>query len=311
MLYGGGTRFNGPRRASIMRFASKIPDNAKTSAAADYLAGRFTYHNKEKWTELIREGRVFVNNVLCGEDGRVKAGDAIAYEPPEFEEPAANLSYSIIYEDEWMLCVNKPGNLLVHRAGKSFRGNLVYLLRQTNTPPYPNCHPVHRLDRDTSGTVLFAKNAEQGAVLGNLFRDNLVTKRYAAIVRGYPDIETPFGIDKPIAPDPNAKPGDSPCKFMTDENGKPACTVIEEAKRCGNGYSLLTARPLTGRTHQIRVHLASIGLPIAGDRTYGGGGGIPRQALHCGSLSFIHPYADTECTITAPLPEDMMSIISS
>jgi len=293
-----------------MRFTSKIPDNTKTPiAAVDYLAGRFTYHNKETWTELIREGRVFVNDVRCGEESLAEAGDTIAYAPREFEEPAANLSYSIIYEDEWMLCVNKPGNLLVHRAGKSFRNNLVYLLRQTNTPPYPNCHPVHRLDRDTSGTVLFAKDAEQGAVLGNLFRDNLVTKRYAAVVCGHTDIETPFCIDKPIAPDPNAKIGDSPCKFMTDENGKPARTIIEEAKRCNNGYSLLTVRPLTGRTHQIRVHLASIGLPIAGDKIYGGTAEVQRQALHCGSLSFTHPYTNIECVITAPLPEDMVSMV--
>jgi len=290
-----------------MRFASKIPDNAKTPiAAADYLAGRFTYHNKEEWTELIREGRVFVNNVLCGENSRVIAGDTIVYAPREFEEPEANLSYSIIYEDECMICVNKPGNLLVHRAGKSFRNNLVYLLRHANTPPHPNCHPVHRLDRNTSGAVLFAKNAEHGAALGNLFRDNLVTKRYAALVRGHPNIETPFSIDKPIAPDPDATVGASPCKFIVDENGKPACTIVEEAKLFNNGYSLLKIRPLTGRTHQIRVHLASIGLPIAGDILYGGDPAAPRQALHCESLSFIHPYTNTECVITATLPEDMM-----
>jgi len=302
---------NKPRLAFIMRFTSKIPGNAKTPiAAADYLAGRFTYHNKEKWIELIREGRVFVNDVKCDEESLAKSGDTIAYAPRDFEEPAANLSYSIIYEDEWMLCVNKPGNLLVHRAGKSFRNNLVYLLRHANTPQYPNCHPVHRLDRNTSGAVLFAKTAEQGAILGNLFRDNLVTKRYVALVLGHLSIETPFSIDKPIAPDPNATVGTSQCKFMADENGKPACTIIEEAKHFNNGYSLLTVRPLTGRTHQIRVHLASIGFPIAGDSLYGGDANAPRQALHCESLSFVHPYTNTECTITAPLPEDIRKVLS-
>jgi len=294
-----------------MIFTSKIPDNIRTPAAvADYLTDRFTYHSKEEWSEIVGEGRVFVNNVRCGKDGFVEAGDTIAYEPREFEEPAANLSYSIIYEDEWTLCVNKPGNLLTHRAGKSFRNNLVYLLRNANTPPYPNCHPVHRLDRDTSGAALFAKDAEQSAIFGNLFRDNLVVKRYAAIVRGYPNIETPFSIDKPIAPDKNATPGNGPCRFTVDESGKPARTVIEEARRFDNGFSLLTVRPLTGRTHQIRVHLASIGFPIAGDRVYGGDGNARRQALHCESLSFTHPHTNVECTITAPIPEDMIDIIA-
>jgi len=300
-----------------MIFTSKIPDNVKTPvAAADYLAGRFTYHSKEEWTELIRDGRIFVNNVRCYEESRAKAGDAIAYEPREFEEPAANLSYSVIYEDEWMFCVNKPGNLLVHRAGKSFRNNLVYLLRRVHTPPYPNCHPVHRLDRDTSGAVLFAKNAEHGAVFGNLFRDNSVAKRYVAAVRGRPDTETPFSINKPIARDKSAAVGNAPCRFMVDEsNGKPACTVIEGIRRFNNGYSLLTVRPLTGRTHQIRVHLASIGFPIVGDAVYGGDVNIcinnkpvQRQALHCESLSFIHPYTNIECAISAPLPDDMKGI---
>jgi len=294
-----------------MRFSSNVPAHIRTPiAAADYLTGRFTYHNKERWTELIRDGRVFVNNLRCGEGDLVKAGDTVTYEPYEFEEPPANLSYKIIYEDEWMLCVDKPANLLVHRAGKSFRNNLVYQLRNVNTPPYPNCHPVHRLDRDTSGAVLFAMDAEQGAILGNLFRDDLVTKKYAALVSGEININTPFNIDKPIGPDPNATPGKAQCKFSVNETGKPACTIIEEVSSFNNGFSLLKVRPITGRTHQIRVHLASIGFPIVGDQLYGGVDNTPiqRQALHCESLSFTHPYTNIECTMTAPLPDDIVSL---
>jgi len=139
----------------------------------------------------------------------------------------------------------------------------------------------------------------------------LVTKRYAAVARGHLGVETPFEIDKPIAPDKNATVGNSPCKFAVDESGKPARTIIEGIRRIGNGFSLLTVRPLTGRTHQIRVHLASIGFPIAGDTLYGGACiNINRQALHCESLSFIHPYTNTECVITAPLPDDITSIIN-
>jgi len=295
-----------------MIFSSKIPANIRAPiAVADYLSYRFTYHNKDKWMELIHEGRVRVNNNTCNEYDLIKAGDTVAYEPYDFEEPAANLSYSIIYEDEWMLCVDKPGNLLVHRAGKSFRNNLVYLLRNVNTPPYPNCHPVHRLDRGTSGAVLFAKNAECGAALGNLFRDDRVVKRYAAIVHGHPNINTPFSIDKPIAPDISATPGNAPCRFKVDDGGKSACTVIEEVRSFNNDFSLLTVRPLTGRTHQIRVHLSSIGFPIIGDPIYNeiNNNPISRQALHCESLSFIHPYKNIECTMTAPLPDDISAII--
>lgn len=292
-----------------MKLSSAVPANIKKPiSAVEYLAARFTYHAKEKWAELIREGRVFVNGARCGETGFVSAGDSVEYEPEEFEEPEADLSYSIIYEDEWALCVNKPGNLLVHRAGKSFRNNLTCLLRNTHTPPYPDCRPAHRLDRDTSGAVLFAKDMGHCAAFGNLFRDNKVEKRYAAVVRGYSDIDTPFSIDKPLAKDSAAVPGNAPCRFKIDESGKSAVTIVERAQRLDNGFTLLSIMPLTGRTHQIRVHLASIGFPIVGDTVYGGehlgDGSTPprRMLLHCESLSFAHPYANAECAITAPLP---------
>jgi 23S rRNA pseudouridine1911/1915/1917 synthase len=294
---------------AYMRFSSTVPANIrKPVPAVDYLANRFTYHTHDAWAELVRAGRVFVNDERRDESAFVKAGDAVAYEPEPFEEPGADLSYSIIYEDEWALCVNKPGNLLVHRAGKSFRNNLTYLLRNNNAPPYPNCRPAHRLDRGTSGAVLFAKTAEYGSAFGNLFRDSKVVKRYAALVRECPNIDTPFIIDKPIAPDESAIPGSSPCKFKVNESGKPAVTVIDNAKRLDNGFSLLSIRPLTGRTHQIRVHLSSIGFPIIGDTAYSGDDSLfPRLALHCESLSFTHPCTNTECTITAPFPDDFKS----
>jgi RluA family pseudouridine synthase len=290
-----------------MRFSSKTPGNIRNPVPlVDYLAARFTYHIREEWAGLIRAGRVFVNGGPCEESTGIIAGDTVDYEPEEFEEPEADLSYSIIYEDEWALCVNKPGNLLVHRAGKSFRNNLTYRLRNTHTPPYPDCHPAHRLDRGTSGVILFAKTAAYGSAFGNLFRDNKVIKKYAAVVRGYPDIDTPFNIDKPIAKDEEATPGNAPCKFKIDKSGKPAVTIIEKARRLDNELTLLSVRPLTGRTHQIRVHLASVGFPIIGDPVYGrDNSSFSRLALHCELLSFPHPYTGTDCIITAPLPEDM------
>ncbi|MDR0330472.1 MAG: RluA family pseudouridine synthase [Chitinispirillales bacterium] len=300
-----------------MIFSSAVPANVRAPIAVTrYLAGRFTYYNETQWAEIVREGRISINGARCGETGSVAAKDTVSYEPKEFEEPAADLSYKIIYEDEWMLCVNKPGNLLVHRAGKSFRNNLVYQLRHASEPPYPGCRPVHRLDRGTSGAVLVAKDSEQGAVFGKLFSENQVTKRYKAVVRGRPNLATPFTIDAPIAVDGN--PG-GPCKFRADAGGKPACTVVEGVERFDNGLSLLAVRPITGRTHQIRVHLASIGLPVVGDKVYGGGedGGIngidtiQRQALHCESLSFTHPHTNSILEIRAELPEDILCMIEN
>jgi len=279
-----------------MLFSSQLPCNIKTPVAVtDYLSSRFTYHTAENWAAIVREGRVFINSARCGETDTVIAGDTLSYDPGDFDEPEADLSYSIIYEDEWILAVNKPSNLLVHRAGRSFRSNLVYQLRHNANPPYPDCHPVHRLDRDTSGVVLVAKNSEQGALFGNLFAQGKVTKIYRALVKGCPDIKLPFTIDSPISKD---KESSAPFKFKVDDAGKPATTVIEKIQSLGNGLSLLTVKPITGRTHQIRVHLASIGFPIVGDRVYGESAGT-RQALHCESLSFVHPHTGKGCKITA------------
>jgi len=279
-----------------MLFSSQLPCNIKTPVAVtDYLSRRFTYHTAENWAAIVREGRVFINGARCIETDTVKAGDTLSYDPGEFEEPEADLSYSIIYEDEWILAVNKPSNLLVHRAGKSFRNNLIYQLRHNANTPYPDCHPVHRLDRDTSGVVLVAKNSFQGSIFGYLFAQGKVTKIYKAIVKGRPDIKLPFVIDGPILED---KEGSAPFRFKVDDTGKPATTIIEKIQKFDNDLSLLTVKPITGRTHQIRVHLASIGFPIVGDRVYGDGIGT-RQALHCESVAFTHPHTGNVCKITA------------
>jgi RluA family pseudouridine synthase len=256
-----------------------------------------------EWTKIINEGRILINDNRCGDTNTIKAGDTITYDPGDFEEPEANLSYSIIFEDEWILAVDKPANLLVHRAGRSFRNNLVYQLRCVNTPPYPGCHPVHRLDRDTSGVVLIAKNSEVMKEFAVMFNEGRITKIYRAIIGGQPDFKTPFMIDSPISADKNSG---VPFKFKVCDNGKPASTTIEDVRHLDNGLSMLTIKPLTGRTHQIRVHLAAAGFPIVGDKTYGSSEhcGFSRQALHCESLSFIHPYTGRQCEITAELPCD-------
>jgi RluA family pseudouridine synthase len=300
-----------------MIFSSTVPSVfRKAVPLIDYLAGRFTYHGGDAWRTVIRGGKISCNGSVAHEDDTVSAGDTVLYDAGEFEEPAADLSYRICYEDEWLLGIDKPGNLLVHRAGRSFRNNLIYQLRYVHVPPYPMAHAVHRLDRETSGVVCVAKTAGIKAVLGREFTEGKVKKVYYAVVRGAPEVRE---IDFPIG-----KTADSaiPYKHGIDPGGKAAVTRVIETRSVGRNHTLVTLQPLTGRTHQIRIHLAAIGTPIVGDRLYGlseeaylarrGSPSKPRQdrqALHCASLSFIHPCTKQSCRIEAEIPDDMSELI--
>jgi 23S rRNA pseudouridine1911/1915/1917 synthase len=304
-----------------MIFSSEVPRSTiKGIPLVTYLAERFTYHNSGAWEALIREGKISRNGHVAAVTDLVGPGDTLAYDAGEFEEPAADLKYRIVYEDEWLLGIDKPGNLLVHRAGRSFRNNLIYQLRFVHIPPFRGCHAVHRLDRETSGVVLVARNAESRAVFGNLIAAGQIKKVYHAVVSA---VVGPQVITLPVA---RMTGSAIEYKYTVDPAGKPAITRIVESQPMKNGCSLLTIEPLTGRTHQIRVHCAAVGAPIIGDKLYGmsepeylawrdnpvlpaGGSTISRQALHCSLLSFVHPYTQQECRIAAPMPKDMRRIV--
>lgn len=306
-----------------MIFTSTIPDNLKAGKElSTYLSERFTYFSRDKWLEKIREKKVTINGVIACECDTALPGAQISYDAGEFEEPPANLNYKIIYEDKWLLGIDKPGNLLVHRAGKSFRNNLIYQLRAVHDPKYVNAQSVHRLDRDTSGVVLIAKTSEACSVMGNLFVKNMVEKEYLAIVKGIPEFQK-SEISIPIGKDRSSLIG---YKYRPDPAGKFSVTMVEEITPIGKTHALMRMRPLTGRTHQIRIHCAATGHPIIGDKLYTmsesqyikwrenpqeyGGIDFPRHALHCKSISFKHPYMNTLCTITADLPDDLSNLIS-
>jgi RluA family pseudouridine synthase len=307
-----------------MIFTSRIHPPVKPGTTlAEYLSARFTYHTHDEWVSAIGEGQVTLNNARIDPGAVASAGDTISYDPGEFEEPSADLNYRIIYEDEWLLGVDKPGNLLVHRAGKSVTHNLMYQLRSVHVPPWPAAHSVHRLDRETSGVILVAKGAEiVAAMTRERAFSTAFTKIYYAIARGRPpvgEISLPLG-----------KPEHSaiPYKFGIIPGGKPAMTRIIDSQPLGLRHSLLTLQPVTGRTHQIRVHLEAIGAPVVGDKLYGRSEEeylqwrvnplsignrleFPRHALHCASMTFMHPFLKKECRIEAPMPEDMKGLIAS
>lgn len=302
-----------------MIFSSKVPGNiARGTSLSEYLAGRFTYHSKEDWDRKIEEGKLLVNGEKACSGAKISGGAIIDYNAEEFEEPPANLDYSIIYEDQWFLVVNKPGNLLVHRAGSSFRNNLIYQIRYINKPPFPDAQTAHRLDRDTSGVVIVAKESQARAAIGKAFSESAVQKEYVAIVHGIPP-DNLKKIDMPIGKSVSSLIS---YKFGVDKNGKPAVTLIEDIQPVGSSFSLVTLQPLTGRTHQIRIHLSFSGYPIIGDKLYGmeeaqylqwrdkpqttdTGLLFYRHALHCREIEFLHPFLQKRIKITADIPEDM------
>lgn len=306
-----------------MKFSSKVPTNIPEKTAIDnYLANRFTYHSIEEWRNIIKSGSVQRNGVLALLEDTVMPNDEITYDPGEFEEPPANLSYKIIYEDEWYIGIDKPANLLVHRAGRSFKNNLIYQLRYVHNPRFPESHTVHRLDRDTSGVVLVAKSGESCAKLSQQFAQKSLEKEYVAVVHGKFDTSIKR-IDLPIC---KAVCSSIPYKYQFDPKGKAASTLVIQSVMIGNSYSLLILRPLTGRTHQIRIHLAAVGNIIVGDKLYGmeekaylkwrespseftSEFMINRHALHCRMLSFIHPYYGKRVVVESETASDMKELI--
>ncbi|NLC47124.1 MAG: RluA family pseudouridine synthase [Firmicutes bacterium] len=264
--------------------------------------------------KLIEKGLVKVDGQIAKKAGQKVAQGAqisVTIPPPEPQEVAGEeLPLDIVYEDEHLLVLNKPRGQVVHPALGHRRGTLVNaLLSHTKLskiggPLRPGI--VHRLDKDTSGLLVVAKTDPVHLALAEMLARQKVLRQYQAIVHGL--LRQDRGtIQAPIGRDPaNRK------RFAVRSGGKPACTHFEVLARY-RGYSLLQLTLHTGRTHQIRVHMAYLGHPVVGDPLYG-----PRkihfqdlitgQALHAARLGFTHPVTAEELEFTAPLPQDMAAI---
>lgn len=223
---------------------------------------------------------------------------------------------SVLRDDPDFVAIDKPAGLAVHPGAGRSSGTLLDWLQERvpETGPLPRHGLVHRLDKDTSGVLLAAKTAAVAAALSKQFKDRTVTKTYLALVRGIP-AEPEAELDAPIARHHADRK-----KFAIRPDGKPAATRYKVVERLpgkdagrgtgGPGYALLEVTPKTGRTHQIRVHLAAMGSPIAGDETYGTAGPGPgRQFLHAAKLTFKHPRTGKSVTVESPLPGDLKSFL--
>jgi 23S rRNA pseudouridine1911/1915/1917 synthase len=260
---------------------------------------------------LIEEGRVLVDGAPRPKSHRLDPGEKLALDVPESrpsELQPEELDLRIAWEDEHLLVVDKPAGLVVHPSAGHARGTLVHgLLGRAIAGGGEAQRPgiVHRLDRDTSGLLVVARSEEAHRRLQRLLRRRELVREYLVLVRGRPRsrrgrIEAAIGRDRR---DPTRMSLDTttPREAITDFE------LVELLTR----HALLRARLVTGRTHQIRVHLAAIDLPVAGDPTYGVEGdlGLERQFLHAARLAFPHPFTAEPVDVESPLPGDLWAAL--
>ena len=281
-----------------------------------YLSAQMETLSRSYLQKLLKEGQVFVNGAAVKPTYKVARKDEIRVSLPKEQEPeieAENIPLDILYEDTDLLVVNKPKNMVVHPAAGHYEHTLVnalmYHCRNQLSGINGVLRPgiVHRIDKDTTGALVVCKNdmAHQG--LAEQLAVHSITRRYRAVVHG--NLKENTGtIEGTIG----RHPTDRKKMAMNVKNGKPAVTHYQVLERL-NGYTYVECRLETGRTHQIRVHMAAIGHPLLGDELYGPKKcpvkNLQGQTLHAMVLGFQHPGTKTYMEFTAPLPEYFQNLL--
>ncbi len=263
---------------------------------------------------LLDEGNILVNNEIKKNSYKVRIGDVIEIsipEPKDAKIEAQDIPIEIVYEDNDIIVVNKPKGLVVHPANGNPDGTLVNAilnicgdsLSGIGGEKRPGI--VHRLDKDTSGLLIVAKNDKAHLNMSEQIKDRKVVKKYVALVKGVIE-EDEATINMPIGRSKSDRK-----KMAVDKQGKEAVTHFKVIKRY-NKYTLLDIKIDTGRTHQIRVHMAEIGHPVVGDEVYSNGKnefGVKGQMLHAKSLDFCHPITGKKLHFEADLPEYFKDVL--
>lgn len=259
--------------------------------------------------KVIKDGNVSVNDTVVKANYRVKADDQVRFIIPESVEPdipAQDIPLDILYEDQDILIVNKPKNMVVHPAPGHYEGTLVNAvmyhckgeLSGINGVLRPGI--VHRIDKDTTGSIIVCKNDEAHNAVAELLKTHDITRKYRAIVYGNMKDEQGT-VDAPIGRHPN----DRKKMAVNEKHGKRAVTHYKVLEHLGQ-YTYIECQLETGRTHQIRVHMASIGHPLLGDTVYSGRKSpfhLDGQVLHAMTIGFIHPRSGCYIEVEAPLPD--------
>jgi UPF0176 protein len=283
-----------------------VPPNLDGMTVVEFVARLLPHVPLPEWEQIGRQGRlVDVNRRSVAPTHPVRAGERYWHWIPETIEPPVSSDIRLVHEDEALIVIHKPAPLPLHPCGRFNRNTLQHIIQLAYQPQKPR--PAHRLDANTTGLVVFTRTRAFASLLQPQFARGQVEKRYLARVQGHPP-EDRFACDAAISDEP----GDLGAREVDEENGLEARTEFTVLERLADGTSLIEARPLTGRTNQIRVHLWELGFPICGDPVYlpNRGRGTtqtlsltdPPLCLHAWKLGFKHPVTRQPVEFTAPQP---------
>ena len=286
-----------------------------------YLRTRFTYRSRSAWCDAIRRGELRINGCEARAAKLLRTGDRLSFDPGAAGEPPVDENWTLLQENERYLAVAKPGQLPVHPSGRFFKHTLWYLLRRK----YGELHIVNRLDRETSGITIAAKDSGTAAILSSLFAGRGSTKKYIAFVFGaFPETLTADGF---LSDDRKSEVRKKRRFTERPLYGSESARTLFRLLGTDGTVSAVEAVPETGRLHQIRATLCSLGYPMVGDKLYGPDDTIflryiasemteedrkklllDRQALHASELSFVCPFTKRKILFKAPLPEDLSGL---
>lgn len=296
-----------------------------------WLVKHFSKHSRVKLQRAIASGDVLLDDRAAKSSTKLKSGQRVSMVPPQPDREGPipeDIPLDVLFEDEHMVAINKPPAMVVHPAKGNWQGTLTAALAfhfqnlsSVGGPTRPGI--VHRLDRDTSGVILVAKTDDAHIALSKQFEQRVVAKNYFAIVSPAPDRDSDV-VDRPIGAHPYQREKKAIREHhSTSKAAWSSYSIIERFE----GFASVSVKPKTGRTHQIRVHMAHIGSPVLCDRLYSGRASLrrdqldrrstsdevllQRQALHAQSICFEHPQSKEQLEIVAPLPQDLQRTLEA
>lgn len=295
-------------------YRNQVDDQAQGLTVLDYYTQHYRHSSRVEWQSRIIAGQILLDGTQTTAETHLSRGQWLTYHRPPWREPEVPLSFEVLHEDAELLVVAKPAGLPVLPGGGFLEHTLLWQLQQRYPQSTPA--PIHRLGRGTSGLMLLARSPQTRAGLSQQMRDRQIRKTYRAIAQAVPDTLNTFVVTQPIGKVPHPVLGDV---YAATAEGLPAHSECQVLKRSSQ-TTLLEVTILTGRPHQIRIHLAAVGYPLWGDRFYGiGGTPLPAASnqqrlplpgdcgyhLHALQLAFVHPSSGRSISLTCPAPPEL------